>query len=202
METEHWERSYQDGNMPWDHGRPSPPLLDEIAVRPLSGRVLVIGCGRGHDVAALAERGIDVVGLDVAPTAIALAKTTYPQWADRFVEGNLFDLPDGLREAFDVVIEHTCLSGLPPVLRPKYAMGIRSALKPEGLVVGVWYINPDLDPGESGPPFPLPVEELDAMFREDFAIEADYVPDSSFEGRKQRERIRVLRRRSSIQTLA
>jgi hypothetical protein len=112
------------------------------------------------------------------------------------VEGDLFDLAPDLRGEFDVVIEHTCLSGMPPALRPQYAAGVRAALKPGGLgqITGVWYINPDLDPGESGPPFPLPVEELDALFAGDFEIIADYVPENSFAGRLGRERVRVLRR--------
>lgn len=189
-----WESCYVQGETPWDHGHPSPPLLTEITQRPLAGRVLVIGCGPGHDVAALADAGLDVTGLDIAPSAVALAKRSYPHHAARFLEGDLFDLAPELRGAFDVVIEHTCLSGMPPELRPLYAAGVRAALQPTGQITGVWYINPDLDPGESGPPFALPVEALDALFANDFEILADYVPENSFVGRAGRERVRVLRR--------
>ena len=188
-----WESCYIQGETPWDHGQASPPLLTELASRPLSGRVLVIGCGPGHDVAALADLGVDVLGLDIAPSAIAKAQSNYPQHADRFVVGDLFNLAPSLRSTFDVVIEHTCLSGMPPDLRPQYAAGVRAALKPGGQIIGVWYINPDLDPGESGPPFALPVEELDALFANDFEILADYIPDNSFAGRANRERVRILR---------
>lgn len=189
-----WESCYVQGETPWDHGQPSPPLLAEIAQRPLTGRVLVIGCGPGHDVAALAAQGVDVTGLDIAPSAVAKAQQTYPAQADCFVIGDLFDLSPDLRGAFDTVVEHTCLSGMPPEIRALYAAGVRAALKPDGQVVGVWYINPDLDPGESGPPFPLPVPELDALFAGDFEIVADYVPENSFAGRSGRERVRVLQR--------
>lgn len=189
-----WEDLYQRGETHWDHGQPSPPLLAEVAQRPLQGRVLVVGCGGGHDVAALAEKGLDVTGLDIAPTAIARARSNYPAHADRFVVGDLFDLPAQWRGAFDVVVEHTCLSGMPPALRPSYANGVRAALKPGGIVCGVWYINPDLDPGETGPPFPLPLPELDALFGAEFEIVADYIPDNSFALRAGRERVRVLRR--------
>ncbi len=188
-----WEDLYQRGETYWDHGQPSPPLLAEIAQRPLSGRVLVVGCGGGHDVAALAELGMDVTGLDIAQTAVAKARALYPAHADRFVLGDLFELPANLRGAFDAVVEHTCLSGMPPALRPGYAAGVRAALKPGGTLCGVWYINPDLEPGETGPPFPLPVAELDALFAGDFVLLADYIPANSFERRAGRERVRVLR---------
>ena len=188
-----WEELYQKGETHWDHGQPSPPLLAEIEQRPLQGKVLVIGCGGGHDVAALADRGLDVTGLDIAPSAIARARSNYPQHADRFVVGDLFELPSRWHHAFDVVVEHTCLSGMPPDLRPSYAKGVRSALKPGGLVCGVWYINPDLDPGETGPPFPLPLAELDGLFGSHTEILCDYVPDNSFGLRAGRERVRVLR---------
>ena len=190
-----WEACYLAGETPWDHGAPSPPLLAEIQQRPLAGRVLVIGCGPGHDVAALHALGLDVMGLDIAPSAIAKAASTYPQLADRLIQGDLFDLPPHLRAAFDVVVEHTCLSGMSPELRPLYAAGVRAALKPGGQITGVWYINPDLAPGESGPPFPLPVPELDALFANDFDILADYVPANSWPMRQERERVRVLRHR-------
>jgi SAM-dependent methyltransferase len=191
-----WESCYIQGETPWDHGQASPPLLAEIARRPLAGRVLVIGCGPGHDVAALADQGLDVTGLDIAPSAVAKAQANYPQHAARFIEGDLFDLAPDLRAAFDVVVEHTCLSGMPPDLRPLYAGGVRAALKPGGQITGIWYINPDLDPGHEGPPFPLPVETLDALFTGDFDIVADYIPDTSFAGRHGRERVRVLRHRA------
>jgi hypothetical protein len=98
-----------------------------------------------------------------------------------------------LQGAFDFVVEHTCLSGMPPELRPDYRRGVLSALRPGGIIVGVWFINPDLDPGETGPPFPLPVEELDALFAGACETLEDYVPGNSFPGREGRERVRVLR---------
>ncbi len=188
-----WESCYVQGETPWDHGKPSPPLLAEVKQRPLTGPVLVIGCGRGHDVAALADLGFDVTGLDIAPSAVAAARATYPQHAARFVRGDLFHLPAELKGAFDHVVEHTCLSGMPPELRPRYAEGVRAALRPGGGICGVWYIKPDLDPGESGPPFALPVPELNKLFANDFAVIADYIPNNSFAGRTGRERVRVLR---------
>jgi SAM-dependent methyltransferase len=106
----------------------------------------------------------------------------------------LFNPAAELRGAFDVVLEHTCMSGLHPSLRASYRRGIDLTLRPGGLLIGVWFINPHLDPGEEGPPFAFSVPDLTALFAEGYEIVDDYVPDVAFDTRVGRERIRVLRR--------
>ena len=192
-----WEQRYREGDVHWDRGTASPSLMQYVSAYPLCGRILVPGCGRGNDVAALARAGLDVTGFDIAPTAVREARERYTDVADRFVAGDLFDLQPEFRGAFDVVIEHTCLSGMPPELRQSYRRAVETALKPGGLIVGVWFINPNLNPGEFGPPYPLSVEDLDRLFADGFEIIDDYVPDVAFEGREGRERVRVLRRTGS-----
>jgi methyl halide transferase len=189
-----WDERYRKGETFWDKGAPSPPLRQYLERHPVRGRTLVPGCGRGHEVALAVEHGLDALGLDIAPTAIAEARILYPQLANRFVVGDLFEPPAGWRGAFDVVLEHTCMSGLPPALRANYRRGIDLTLRPGGLLVGVWYIEPDLDPGEEGPPFPFSVHDLTALFATGYEILADYVPEVAFPGREGRERVRVLRR--------
>jgi hypothetical protein len=58
----------------------------------------------------------------------------------------------------------------------------------------VWFINPDLDPGEEGPPYPFSVADLTVLFADCYEVVEDYVPDVAFSGREGRERVRVLRR--------
>lgn len=189
-----WEQVYLDGEVFWNKGEASPPLKQYLDRNPTHGRALVPGCGHGHEVALAVAHGMDAVGLDIAPTGIKEARETYPQLADRFVVGDLFNPPPEMRDAFDVVIEHTCMSGLHPSLRADYRRGIDLTLRRGGLLVGVWFIDPDLDPGDEGPPFPFPVPELDALFADGYEIVTDYVPDVSFDTRVNQERIRVLRR--------
>ncbi len=99
-----------------------------------------------------------------------------------------------MRSAFDVVLEHTCFSGLHPSLRADYRRDIDLSLRPGGLLIGVWFINPDLDRGEEGPPFPFSVADLTGLFFDGYETVEDYVPNVSFKGREGRERVRVLRR--------
>jgi SAM-dependent methyltransferase len=196
MPPMNWDEQYRKGEVFWDKGAPSPPMKQYLDRHPVRGRALIPGCGRGHEVALAVERGMDAIGLDIAPTAMAEARARYPQLAERFVTGNLFDPPADLRGAFDVVLEHTCMSALPPALRADYRRGIDLTLRPGGLLLGVWFIDPDLDPGEEGPPYPFSVADLTALFADGFEIVDDYVPDVAFPGRENRERVRVLRRRA------
>ena len=79
--------------------------------------------------------------------------------------------------------------------RPEAQEAVAALLKPGGMLVGVWYINPDMDPGETGPPFGIELEALADLFRPHFETVEDYVPAVSYPGREGRERLRVLRRR-------
>jgi SAM-dependent methyltransferase len=189
-----WEECYQKGDVFWDKGRPAPALQQYLQRQPLSGRALVPGCGRGHEVALAVDHGLDALGLDIAPTGIAEARARYPQIAERFLHGDLFAPPAEWHGTFDVILEHTCMSALPPRLRGEYRMGIDRLLRPGGHLVGIWYINPDLDPGHEGPPYPFSVEELTRCFESGYEIVEDSVPEVAFPGREGRERLRVLRR--------
>ena len=189
-----WEEIYQKGEVFWNKGEASPPMKQYLERHRVRGRALVPGCGHGHEVALAVEHGLDAIGLDIAPTGVAEARALYPKLAERFVVGDLFNPPAELRGAFDVVLEHTCLSGLHPSLRADYRRGIDLTLKRGGLLIGVWFIEPDLDPGDEGPPFPFSVPDLTALFAQDYEVVEDYVPDVSFPTRVKQERIRVLRR--------
>ena len=191
-----WEQLYQEGNTHWDRGAPSPPLVRYIAEHPISGAVLIPGCGTGHDAAFLAAKGADITGLDIAPTAVERAAANYPDLAERFVEGDLFDLPHTWNERFDHVVEHTCFCAIPPTMREAYASAVHRVLKPGGTLIGVWFINADLDPGEEGPPFPSAPADLDLIFGQHFDLVTDYTPDAAYPGREGRERVRVWKRKA------
>ncbi len=189
MNITDWDQSYRDGFTPWDKGTPSPPLVEWLQRNKLAGRVLVPGCGVGHDVAHLISHGIDAIGLDISATAIQRAKERYPELAERFVCADLFQY----RGQFDAVIEHTCLCALHPEWRGRYRDAVISVLKPGGLLIGVFFINPEMDPGETGPPFGISMDELTALFKPRFEIIESHVPEAAFPGREGRECVRVLR---------
>jgi len=189
-----WEEIYRKGEVFWNKGAPSPPMKQYLERHAVHGHALVPGCGHGHEVALAVEHGLDATGLEIAPTGVTEARAQFPHLAERFVEGDLFDPPEEMRGAYDVVLEHTCMSGLHPTLRADYRRGIDLTLRRGGLLIGVWFINPDLDPGDEGPPFPFSVPDLTALFADSYEIVEDYVPDVAFSTRVGQERMRVLKR--------
>jgi hypothetical protein len=187
-----WQAQYEADTMPWDEGAAHPVLVDFVAEnRAFEGSILVPGCGRGHDVRGISTAGNQVTGLDIAPAAIAKA-AGYPRAGnEEYVIGDLFDLPAGMRAAYDWVVEHTCFCAIPPEMRGAYAAAVAGAVKPGGCLFGIFYLEPAVD---RHPPYGVTVGELDGFFGESFAVERAWVPGRTFEGRESRELVRVLRR--------
>ncbi len=192
-----WDALYRAGEAGWDKGEPSPPLLDYLSKNEISGRWLVPGCGRGHDVRALAGAGAEsVVGLDYAPTAVADARRALADLPNvQLVQADLFALPLELLSAFDGIVEHTCFCAIPRDRRDDYVRSMHSALKPGGVLLAVFYLSPRENPDPAlGPPFNATLQELDARFSPYFALESDETPGVAYSGREGRERFRVLRK--------
>lgn len=191
-----WEQRYRTGDMPWEKGAPHPAMVAFLQREPVRGRVFVPGCGTGHDVRALAATADEVVGLDIAPSAIAAAKNQPLVGGEVYFLGDLFALPAKMHGVFDWVVEHTCFCAIPPAMRTDYVRAVASALKPGGRLLGVFYLTPQMDPGEDGPPFGTSADELDVLFAQHFAMEKEWVPTATYAGREKRELCRVLVRRS------
>jgi SAM-dependent methyltransferase len=113
-------------------------LLDAI-VRPNS-RVLDAGCGQGRTAGALAERGHDVVAVDIDETLLAAAGVDHP--GPRYVCSDLAALDlrqeDGTIERFDAAISAgNVITYVAPGTEVAVLSAIRRHLKPDApFVVG------------------------------------------------------------------
>src|SRR5690349_9684020 len=76
-------------------------LLDALELQP-GMRVLDAGCGPGRHAVALAEHGINVVGIDLSPDFIALAQQAATTLPAEFRVQDVRELDD--EAAFDAVI--------------------------------------------------------------------------------------------------
>jgi methyl halide transferase len=190
-----WEAHYQRGETPWDKGAPSPGLVDFLARHPVRGRVLVPGCGFGHDVRALAATAQEVVGMDLAPSAVSGAEAVPKVGGERYVLGDFLNPVPGKMGEFDWVWEHTCFCAISPSLRETYVRAVASALRPGGEFLAVFYLDPGNSGPEEGPPFEVSKEELDALFKTDFELVEEWLPLRAYPGREGREWMRRMRRR-------
>jgi SAM-dependent methyltransferase len=187
-----WESHYQQKDTPWEKGEPSPGLVDFLATEPVHGRVLVPGCGFGHDVRALAATADEVIGLDVAPSAVEAADRLPKAGHERYSLGDLFNLPPEMRGAFDWVFEHTCFCAINPAQRPAYVEAVAGALKPGGRLLAIFYLDPGNDSPDEGPPFEVSIAELDRLFLPRFTLEREWLPQRAYPGREGREWMRVM----------
>jgi 2-polyprenyl-3-methyl-5-hydroxy-6-metoxy-1,4-benzoquinol methylase len=69
-----WDASYHDGPPPWDIGRPQPAIMRLASEGGFAGAVLDAGCGTGENALHVASLGLAVLGVDVAETALAIAR--------------------------------------------------------------------------------------------------------------------------------
>src|SRR5688572_3324191 len=105
--TDFWEQRYKEGRTGWDLGGPTSDFVEllESKEAPKPGKILVVGCGKGHDVLLFARHGFDALGVDFAPSAVEIgtqaARAAGLSESARFEQANVFDLPERYPAHFD-----------------------------------------------------------------------------------------------------
>lgn len=132
-----WEDFYRTGRhrTAWELSGRAPELVAFLAANPPSAEsaALDLGCGTGGDLILLAEAGYQAVGIDLSPTAVALAQKRCLGSGARALVGDVLSLPLP-DSAFDLVTDRGCFHHLGPGDRERYAAEIARVLKPSGLV--------------------------------------------------------------------
>jgi SAM-dependent methyltransferase len=156
-----WEARYLAGQTHWDRGDVSPALrhwLDRGEIPP--GRILVPGCGHGHEIAALAAAGCHVTAVDIAAQPVMRLMSTLADAGlhARVVQADLLHWTPA--EPFDAVYEQTCLCALEPDTWQEYADRLANWLVPGGKLFGLF-----MQTGRAGgPPYDCPVPAMRELF--------------------------------------
>lgn len=157
-----WDASYRAGPPPWDIGRPQPAIVRLAADGGLAGPVLDVGCGTGEHALHLAALGLEVVGVDVAETALAIARE---KAAERGLAA-AFTVADALRldvldRTFRTVLDCGLFHSFDPEERRAYAASLAKVTEPGGTLHVLCFS----DQGPECGPHPVSRADLGAAFR-------------------------------------
>ena len=127
-------RKYPLEELGWELGKPRP-ILVELVEKGLirKGKALDICCGAGTNTVYLAEKGFEVTGIDISPTAIEYAKKEAEKAKVKieFKVADFTKLPFA-DEEFDFVYDLGCFHHVKVEDRPAFIEGVHCVLKRTG----------------------------------------------------------------------
>jgi SAM-dependent methyltransferase len=156
-----WDASYRDGPAPWDIGRPQPAVVRLASEGGFAGAVLDAGCGTGENALHVASLGLPVVGVDVAETAVAMARRKAAERGvdAEFVLADAFQLA-GLSRRFETALDCGLFHTFDGQERRDYLASLASVTEP-GATLHVLCFG---DVGPNTGPHPVGRDELRAAF--------------------------------------
>jgi len=157
-----WDASYHDGPAPWDTGQPQPAIVRAASEGRFAGPVLDAGCGTGENALHVASLGLPVLGVDVAETALAIARA---KAAERGIEEVEFATADALQlerlgRVFETVLDCGLFHTFDGGERPGYVASLASVTEHGGTL----YVLCFSDEGPDTGPHPVRHEELRSAF--------------------------------------
>ncbi|MEV0251539.1 class I SAM-dependent methyltransferase [Nocardia sp. NPDC050712] len=162
-----WDASYQDGPAPWDVGGPQPAVARVAAAGGFTGPVLDAGCGTGENALHIAALGVPVLGVDVAETALVIARESAEQRAipAEFAVADAFRL-DRLGRRFATVLDSGLFHTFDQDERPRYVASLASVTDPGATL----YLLCFSDIGPDTGPHPVSGPDLLAAFDTGWAV--------------------------------
>lgn len=218
-----WSERYARAFTPWEQGgvpaalcraietsaaRTTAHAEGEVPHAPAS--VLVPGCGSGHEIVALTLAGFNVLAIDIAPEAVAMAQAhalvhARTQLAERgchISEQDFFALASRADHAgrYAWIYERAFACALPPRLWSQWAAATADLLAPGGVLAGLFMVDhaaPVAREERRGPPFAMHLRDLHDLLDEHFVLEhEEWIPDDeSITAFRGKERWMVWRRR-------
>jgi len=156
-----WDASYYAGTAPWDIGRPQAAIVRLASEGGFAGAVLDAGCGTGENALHIASLGLSVLGVDVAETALAIAREKADERGIEveFGTADAFQL-ERLGRRFETVLDCGLFHTFDVDERPRYVASLATVTEQEGTL----YVLCFSDSGPDTGPHPISQEELRAAF--------------------------------------
>ena len=176
-----WDDAYLS-SPPWDTGHPQPAFVDLVRHGEIRlGRVLDVWCGMGNNAIFLEKSGFSVVGIDIVPSAIRLAKTKAIEQDAKvdFRVCNALELHLLFeRGEFDNVIDSGFFHTLMDQERPVFARQINRVLRNSGNYFMLCFSDKEPD---WGGPRRVTKYEIKQTFSQMFRI--NYIRETFFANR-------------------
>ncbi|QPJ60486.1 MAG: methyltransferase domain-containing protein [Candidatus Nitronauta litoralis] len=193
-EREDWQGYYDQDDLRWDLGEVSPPLKrlwEEGTLK--TGRMIIPGCGQGHEVIFFAQQGFDVTGVEYTEGGIKLLQENLGKsnLNAEVVHSDFFELDASHHGRYDLMLEQTFFCAIHPRDRTRYVEMALKVLKPGGLLAGLFYNTGE----EDGPPYNTTEEDVRQNFSNGFDIVCLEKCDHSIERRENKELLAVLQKR-------
>jgi SAM-dependent methyltransferase len=155
-----WDASYHDGPTPWDIGKAQPTIVRLASEGGFAGAVLDAGCGTGENALHVASLGLSVLGVDIAETALAIARSKAVGGIEvEFAAVDAFQL-ERLGRKFETVLDCGLFHTFDRNERPEYVTSLTSVTGHGGTL----YVLCFSDEGPDTGPHPISQEELRAAF--------------------------------------
>lgn len=160
LDQDFWQARYDEQATGWDVGTVSRPLKEYIdQLKDKTIRILIPGCGFGHEAHYLAEHGFtDVTVIDLVEDAVTGLRNAAP--SVKIVIGDFFEY----HGSYDLILEQTLFCAIHPSRRIEYVTKVYELLAENGKYVGVLF-NRDF-PG--GPPFGGSTQEYEQYLKTHF----------------------------------
>jgi SAM-dependent methyltransferase len=187
-----WEQRWQTKETQWDLGGVTPALKEELEKLPMtSGEALVPGCGAAYDLSAIATRFEFVTGIDLAPSAVEIAREKNKNEKIEVVLGNFFE--HQFPKKFDFVFDYTFFCAIQPTRRSEWGARMGDLVKPGGkLLTLVFPIDEAnaFNPEAKGPPFPVSIAAYEkVLLANGFKKVSERQSEASVKPRRQMERV-------------
>lgn len=174
----------EGAGVPWANMQTHPAFdswLDRNVLDGSGKTALVVGCGMGDDAVALEALGFDVTAFDVSASAIELCKQRFPQSKVAFEQADLLEPQPQWRRKFDFVLEVYTVQALPPVYERVLIESIAEFVSPNGQLVVVAETSVAPRAFESGPPWLLTPDHIDAFASQGLVIEEKHGEPPEFD---------------------
>lgn len=153
-----------------------PESFDVLAKLAGDRPVLDVGCGPGRTTGLLAARGLQVIGIDLSPGMIEVARRDHPALDFRVGTMTGLDLPDG---QFGGVVSWWSIIHLPRDVVPQAFAEFHRVLAPGGVLLIGFHVGEESThktSGYGGLPMNVHVHRWQAEELTEIAIAAGFTP--------------------------